>query len=765
MSVFPVRASAHMLLASVHLFAPGVHGAVAVAEGPWQFTADAWKRGQYEWKDISPAIAPSVTDWRGYDRLSVDLVNDGEGGDRLYVFISSPQTPHSCKFTASTATPGHRFKRWIVPLSGFSDDVHPSNITSIAFSSQRGAHQRLTISNIRLLEKGEQSGGGTFSEAPADNSAMVALVRRIAASRAEARAAVHAHALERFADDCVRAGAEQQGVLFGQASSMVRVMPRDDFSATPARALEVRLARNEKESIQLVVAAARSDISVACVEASDLVDGHGNIFSSTNIACNVMGYCELQRAPDYSYWETERASPSNTLLRVSRPPLLGWYPEPILDFLGKADVRKGDVQSFWLRVKCPSGQPAGRYCGKVRFSCRLAGESHVVREIPFSVRVYGFTLPLLPPVPMSISFKPSTRGPLLDADGIQESYEESERRIRNDRGNSARLARLQTSEWSDFLADNLITIDYLYPSVAPRWDELLRLKRQGRLGRFNLCYWHHKADVTPGSAFMSRVRERYAKARELGLLDYAVLYGMDEIRPPHFESGGRVIAQLKKEFPGIPLVTTAVDPSYGCDSALGGIDVFVPLTVCYRPDQVALARAQGRKVGWYVCAGGDEGVPQFYFAHQPIECRHLMGAMAVKYRPDWFLYYEIAIWGSDRPIVSGPFTDWSPESFQTWSGDGNLTACGPGGRPLSTVRLENFRDGLEDFHYAKMLDALVTDNPCAEWVAEAKRLLAVPDSIAKSLHAFTDNAAAYQSWRDAMAELLERYSAKEERRY
>ena len=143
----------------------------------------------------------------------------------------------------------------------------------------------------------------------------------------------------------------------------------------------------------------------------------------------------------------------------------------------------------------------------------------------------------------------------------------------------------------------------------------------------------------------------------------------------------------------------------------------------------------------------------------------LMGAQSVRMRPDGFLYYELTMWNSKRCISSGPFTDWSPESFQTWSGDGNLTACGPGGRPLLTIRLENFRDGLEDFHYAKMLDALVANNPCAEWVAEAKRLLEVPDSIAKSLHAFTDNAAAYQSWRDAMAELLERYSAKEERGY
>jgi hypothetical protein len=230
---------------------------------------------------------------------------------------------------------------------------------------------------------------------------------------------------------------------------------------------------------------------------------------------------------------------------------------------------------------------------------------------------------------------------------------------------------------------------------------------------------------------------------------------MDEIRPKDFGDASKVIATFKRLFPEVPLVTTAVDSTYGCGSALSGMDEFIPLTISYVPEQAAKARKEGRKVGWYICAGSDEVRPQFFFAHDVIESRHLMGAHAVKYRPDSFLYYEIALWDSDRPITFGPFTDWSPESYYLWSGDGNLTACGPGGKPLSTVRLENFRDGLEDLHYAKILEKRLAAQPNAPWAEKARKLLAVPDEVVTSLVAFTTEPKVYQRWRNALADIIE----------
>ena len=137
----------------------------------------------------------------------------------------------------------------------------------------------------------------------------------------------------------------------------------------------------------------------------------------------------------------------------------------------------------------------------------------------------------------------------------------------------------------------------------------------------------------------------------------------------------------------------------------------------------------------------------------------------MRQRPDGFLYYQISIWNSKRCISSGPFTDWDPRSWTRYYGDGSWTCVGPDGTPLPTVRLENFRDGLEDFAYAKLLEAklmartggsqLAATTPDDAWSRRAKELLAVPSDVMDTMKNYTGDPAAVYRWRDAMADLLE----------
>jgi hypothetical protein len=138
-----------------------------------------------------------------------------------------------------------------------------------------------------------------------------------------------------------------------------------------------------------------------------------------------------------------------------------------------------------------------------------------------------------------------------------------------------------------------------------------------------------------------------------------------------------------------------------------------------------------------------------------------MGAQTVKCRPDGYLYYEISIWNG-RPITSGPFTDYDPRSWTTYHGDGSWTCPGPGGTPLATIRLEDFRDGLEDYAYAKLLEDAVRQVKAnatlrqgrEKWLTTAEALLAVPDSVAKSMTEYTRDPAEVYRWRRGMAEAI-----------
>ena len=83
--------------------------------------------------------------------------------------------------------------------------------------------------------------------------------------------------------------------------------------------------------------------------------------------------------------------------------------------------------------------------------------------------------------------------------------------------------------------------------------------------------------------------------------------------------------------------------------------------------------------------------------------------------------------------------------------------CGPDGKPLSTIRFENFRDGIEDLMYAKLLEAKVQEKKgkSDDWARRAQAALAVPKSVMDTMRNYTDDPKCLYSWRKEMADLIE----------
>ena len=118
-------------------------------------------------------------------------------------------------------------------------------------------------------------------------------------------------------------------------------------------------------------------------------------------------------------------------------------------------------------------------------------------------------------------------------------------------------------------------------------------------------------------------------------------------------------------------------------------------------------------------------------------------------------------WNSAKPITEGPFTDWNPRSYGNWHGDGQWTCCGPDLLPLATIRLENFRDGLEDLWYAKLLEQKLREVESSklkveseEWLRRTKAALAVPADLVRSTMDFSIDPDVLYRWRDEMADLI-----------
>ena len=208
----------------------------------------------------------------------------------------------------------------------------------------------------------------------------------------------------RLRKDCREAGQPANPMLVGLATSMEKILPRDmPLEIAPAREAEVRLARNEKESFQLVVLPVAQALRKVAVRAGDLHSAHGATFGRTNIQCDVVGYVDTKTCPPYG------------------TPYVGWWPDPILDFLDAVDVAAGDAQAFWIRVRAPKDQPSGDYRGTLTVSAE--GVAPVL--VALNVHVYSFTLPDHSPLPLAITFSPEDH-PVDETQAAQAEWRQAE---------------------------------------------------------------------------------------------------------------------------------------------------------------------------------------------------------------------------------------------------------------------------------------------------------------------------------------------------
>jgi hypothetical protein len=699
----------------------------------YRFKTEAWREGWDQWPLFILPVG-AVTNWSGYDRLSVDLVNLAEAGDVLSVSVAGSGVGAFAGLRDQIALPARDAVQWIVPLTNWPAAMRASDVKTVGFTITRPAGSDVYLDNLTLLRPGEEPSVPKYSAA---SRTMLANVREQHADERAAKCVVLRRKLRSVLEE---AGIRPAGFLVGQGSSMRHFRPLETFDCDTAAKFYLRLARNEYEALQLLVVPDGADLKDVSVSVGPLVKrrpwwqklAKTATIPAADVAVEMVGYVKTVKSPThYRLKDGEGGS-------VKTP--VGWWPDPLLPFVKKADVKDGAVQSFWIRVRADESLDSGFYDGMVAITATVTGAGTSSLAVPFTVRVNDFTLPKTAVIPTAISFHP----PIIHTyDKISEARKKDPKDITN-------IWKPHADAWTDFAADHLISIDYLYPAVRPRFDQLMRLKQQGRLGQFNLGYWRHSdTEGVTGSEqweknWFPKRDEDYAKAKALGILEHAYLYGADEIPKKDFPKVAIAAQRFKERYPGVPLLTTAYDPDFGTKgSLLGMIDAFCPLTEMYDPVKAEAARKAGHKVWWYVSNLPLTDWANLFVEKQPIETRLLMGAMTEKMKPDGFLFYAICSWGGNRkPIESGPYTDWDPVSFEDYHGCGSWIYCGPDGVPVGTIRLENYRDGLEDLAYAKIL-------------AEKGGKVDVPEDVMKSMTDYTLDPAPLQRWRDALADEIE----------
>jgi len=325
--------------------------------------------------------------------------------------------------------------------------------------------------------------------------------------------------------------------------------------------------------------------------------------------------------------------------------------------------------------------------------------------------------------------------------------------------------------WLDFCLDHRISINLC---DWPEFDKDMERLVERQLGRggsaFCLAYaWFSQGKPETrrehNAKRVAAIRRLYERAKRRGWIKRTYIYCHDEIGKEQFEFARELYGELKQAMPDLRLMQTFYknDPISALDDVL---DIWAPVTGRYRKDEFQAQQAEGDTVWWYVCCGPGKPFANLMIPWPAIDHRILLW-QNWKFNVTGFLYWGLAVWrdnlkGEDRwPGVAWDPATWRNSAGVAHYGDGQLIYPGPDLVPLSSIRLENLRDGIEDYEYfwllrdavAKLKKSGVGHEPL---IAQAENALDIDDEIVKDLTHFASDHQALRRTRASMARLVER---------
>jgi hypothetical protein len=490
----------------------------------------------------------------------------------------------------------------------------------------------------------------------------------------------------------------------GLASPMIKIMPQ-----RPERALlnftnklVMQAARAESASLQVVLLSPQRPLKGVKLTASELRADDGSVIAAAAITAASLGFVNT-RKPMYD-------------VEVS-----GWYPDPILTELGLFDVRPGDLHPVWYGVRIPADAKPGVYQGTLTVS--PAAEPAAV--LPVRLEVWDFTLPAVPSLPTALSTRTEFAYQLAAG---KETLPYGRIQALN-RAYDQFLLEHRSSPGYGIYRPN----EWLEPDTLKQWADLgvsaftifyIRAEEVKR------CYPEVPPDLQ--AHFRNMIDRTLQMARQLGIENRAHVYAADEVPNDCFPGLNKACEFIEKNYPGLLTLTTALDRSCGTQSELKSVRGFCPTTSNYDLETAARVRREGKQVWWYVDGGPYKPYANLFTEYPAIDARLLLGFMAYAYKPDGFLYWSMIYPEDNAKLLSGgPYTDWNPSmSGGGWNGTGHLIYPGKDG-PITSIRMENWLDGLEDYEYCKLLEKRIAHLRATGKTAKAAKLAAVLDRYGK----------------------------------
>lgn len=196
-------------------------------------------------------------------------------------------------------------------------------------------------------------------------------------------------------------------------------------------------------------------------------------------------------------------------------------------------------------------------------------------------------------------------------------------------------------------------------------------------------------------ATRERVRRFYGVAKEHGMGDRAYVYGFDEWGDvSRYATIKETYDELKALAPGIKACSTVVHPVAPIERT---IDAWCP-ALCYEFPEYRQARQRGQEVWYYEGGCPYDPYPTHELLDVPaVEARAFFW-VAWRFQYTGWLHWELNCWyGNLDGDKRWPEVPWNPARGGVRNGEVGRVYPGPDATPLPSIRLENMRDGIEDY--------------------------------------------------------------------
>jgi hypothetical protein len=556
------------------------------------------------------------------------------------------------------------------------------------------------------------------------------------------------------------------GVDVWWCESPWKIHPRRPSPQATSVGASLAAARNDREAVQIVLRPTR-DLKRLTAAVGALHGPGGATIAADHVQVLRVYYHRVHTPTDESSVQGE-------------------WPDALPPLRTPLDLPAGKNQPLWLLVHVPKDAPAGDYAGALML--KAEGWSAAV---PLRVHVWNFALPERNHVETAFGLSPDTiyryhrvkseadKRRVLDMylqnfadhrispynptpfDPIRVKFAPEANPPRAEVDFSAFDAAMSRAIEKFHFTNFVLPVEGMGGGTFEGRDE-------PRIGAFGEKTPQYRA------MFSSCVQQLESHLRAKGWLKMAYTYWFDEPDPKDYAFVQAGMDRLKKYAPGIQTMITKheLQPDWS-----GRMDIWCPLSPNYDPAVAEKRRARGERYWWYVCCGPKTPYCTLFIDHPATELRTWLWQTWQR-NIVGILVWETDYWTSRGDLAQNPYEDpmgyvagSRPNERKYWgNGDGRflyppLAAAAPGTSgepiiepPVSSIRWEMLREGIEDYEYLWLLRDLIgrrRTSLAAADVARYESLLKVPEVVTRDMTRFTTDPRPIYVRRAAIAAAIE----------